>query len=198
MSPPNIVALWVKGDNVVLPTLEGYRPLREDEGTADPVDVIEFLGKKFERFLLFDLDGIERGEPQLELVQDCSLDHEIWVDSGIWRASDASDITMAGAARTICGTKGLRSMENLRDMADILENMVFSVDVAENIVAPFLESPSLEKILGDVSDIPLAGGMLVDIRGQWTNASRLEALCKAFEEFYYYLPKDKRSQASSG
>ncbi|MCK4718322.1 MAG: hypothetical protein KAT70_06605, partial [Thermoplasmata archaeon] len=74
-----MVAVWIRGDNVVLARETEYAPLKAGEGTADPLDVLDLLAQRYDRFLLLDLDGIERGSPQLELFQDCSEEHEIWV-----------------------------------------------------------------------------------------------------------------------
>jgi len=188
MPLPDMVALWVKADNIVMPEGDSYVPVMKGEETLDPVEAMEFLSKKYERFLLLDIDGIESGKPQLELFQDCAFQSEIWVDAGTSDPEDATDITVSGASRVLCGTKSLRSWEDLEGITDMLENVVFSLDVSEDIVAPFINNPELESILDEVTTLPLAGGLLMDIKGRWTNPRNIKEMAESFKEFYFSVP----------
>ncbi|MCK4717925.1 MAG: hypothetical protein KAT70_04565, partial [Thermoplasmata archaeon] len=111
-------------------------------------------------------------------------------DAGTRTVEDAADITVAGAARVVSGTKSLREWEDVEKMTDVLENLVLSIDVADDIVAPFLQRPSLDTILEEATTLSLAGGLLMDIKGVWSTPRNLQEMAESFKEFYFSVPRD--------
>ncbi len=109
--------------------------VRSREGPPlDPFDVIDRLRPEYDRVYLVDLDGIERGNPQLEYIQELSRDIDLWVDAGVPTADAAIDILVAGAQRAVLSNAHLRRPVELRRAWRLSTDWVFEVEMVDGQV----------------------------------------------------------------
>ena len=87
-----------------------------------------------DRLYLVDLDGIERGSPQLEDIQELSRDIDLWVNAGVPSAESAIDILVAGAQRAVLSSAYLRGPVELRRAWKLSTDWVFEVEIVEGKV----------------------------------------------------------------
>ncbi len=90
--------------------------------------------RSIDRLYLVDLDGIERGSPQLEYIQELSRDIDLWVDAGVPSAESAIDILVAGAQRAVLSSAYLRGPVELRRAWKLSTDWVFEVEIVEGKV----------------------------------------------------------------
>lgn len=104
----------------------------EDAVTAagippDPFDVIDRIVRDYSLLYLVDLDGIERGEPQLDYIQEFSRDIDLWVDAGVRNADQSIDILVAGAKRAVVSSGMLEGPEELERAWGLSTELVFEI-----------------------------------------------------------------------
>jgi len=134
-APLLIPCLMLRRGQVCLPGPKGPVRVHTRSGPAlDPFDVVDRLEPDFERLYLVDLDGIERGVPQLEYVQELSRDMDLWVDSGVATADAAIDILVAGAQRAVLSSSYLRSSVELKRAWKLSTDWAFEVELVEGRV----------------------------------------------------------------
>jgi len=100
------------------------------EGVVPWQEVVEPLDQAlqdFGRVLLWDLGGIERNRPNLELLKRFEGE-PLWVDAGIRVADSLVDVLVAGAERAVVGTKTLRALSELDEARELTENLVPLLD----------------------------------------------------------------------
>ncbi|MGA8664536.1 MAG: HisA/HisF-related TIM barrel protein [Thermoplasmata archaeon] len=107
----------------------------------DPFDVVDRLEPDFERLYMVDLDGIERGVPQLEYIQELSRDMDLWVDSGVGTADAAIDILVAGAQRAVLSNSYLRGPVELKRAWKLSTDWAFEVELVEGHVQTYRNAP---------------------------------------------------------
>ncbi len=126
---------WVlnMGEFQVLPRLRvrGGRAVHPD-GLLDPrpdtIAVINRLLADHGRVLLWDLDGIERDQPRLDLFRPFEGD-AVWLDAGIRTADSVIDVLVAGVEKAVIGTRTLRGLADLEEARDLSEDIVVQVDL---------------------------------------------------------------------
>ncbi len=64
---------------------------------VDPFDIVDALQGTGAKIYVHDLDGRARNRPQLDLVQDLSLEVVLWYDGGIRQSEGVIDPLVAGA-----------------------------------------------------------------------------------------------------
>ena len=108
-----------------------YEPLTDadDKEITLPAFVEMYLGE-YKTVCVIDIDGIERGRPQLGQVGLISRDKNVWYDPGVRDAGDMADAFMAGAGRVIVGTKTLRSRDVLAECQETSADFVLGLDFA--------------------------------------------------------------------
>lgn len=96
-------------------------------GPLDPFDVIDRLVREYSHLYLVDLDGIERGEPQLDYIQEFSRDIALWVDGGVRNADQSIDILVAGAQRAVVSSALLEGPEELERAWALSPELAFEI-----------------------------------------------------------------------
>lgn len=117
----------------VLPRLRlrGGAAVRADgtiESQPETVTVINRLLADEGRVLLWDLDGIERNRPRLDILRRFEGD-AVWVDAGVRTAESVIDVLVAGAEKAVVGTKTLRGLDDLDEARDLSDDIVVQVDI---------------------------------------------------------------------
>src|SRR2546426_3448649 len=96
-------------------------------GWAETVEGLDRGLQEFGRVLIWDLDGIERNQPDLQLLRHFEGE-SLWVDPGVRFADGVVDGLVAGAERVVVGTKTLRSIEEFEEARELTENLVPLLD----------------------------------------------------------------------
>jgi histidine biosynthesis protein len=123
--------MMLRKGQVCLPGPEGPVVAHDTAGAAvDPFDVVDRLRGEHQRLYLVDLDGIERGDPQLAYLQELSRDITLWVDAGVPTAESAIDILVAGADRAVLSTAFLRGPVEVRRAWKLSTDWMFEVEIA--------------------------------------------------------------------
>jgi len=134
-APQLVPCLLLRRGQVCLPGPDGPVRVQTKSGPPlDPFDVIDRLRPDYDRLYLVDLDGIERGDPQLEYVQELSRDIDLWVDAGVPTAEAAIDILVAGAQRAVLSSSHLRAPVGLRRAWKLSTDWVFELEFVEGQV----------------------------------------------------------------
>ena len=128
--PMLVPCMMLRRGQVCLPGSEGPVVALDAAGAPfDPFDVVDRLRGKFGRLYLVDLDGIERGDPQLDYLQELSRDITLWVDAGVPTAESAIDILVAGAERAVLSTEFLRGPLEVRRAWKLSTDWVFEIEI---------------------------------------------------------------------
>ena len=101
-------------------------------GPVPEKEVLEALDRAlqdFGRVFIWDLEGIERNRPNLQLLRHFEGE-SLWVDPGIRSAEAVIDVLVAGAERVVVGTKTLRRLSDLDEARELTENLVPLLDFA--------------------------------------------------------------------
>jgi hypothetical protein len=104
---------------------------------------------------LVDLDGVERGVPQLAYLQELSRDVSLWVDAGVPTAEAAIDILVAGAERAVLSTAFLRGPTEIRRAWKLSTDWVLEVEI----------SPGGQVVASDEWPAPDAQTIVDSVRG---------------------------------
>ena len=134
---PLVPCILLRRGEVQVPSEDGPVEARTPEGAkVDPFDVVDRLSAEYPLIYLVDLDGVERGEPQLDFLQELSRDATLWVDGGVRVADQAIDILVTGAQRAVLSSGVLRGPKELRRAWRLSTELVFEVEVdARGLVA---------------------------------------------------------------
>jgi len=121
------------GEFEVLPRLRlrgghAVRPNGALEARADTFTLINRLLVDHGRVLLWDLDGIERDRPALDMFRRFEGD-AVWLDAGIRTADALIDVLVLGVEKAVIGTRTLRRPNELEDARDLSDDIVVQVDV---------------------------------------------------------------------
>ncbi len=128
--PTLVPALLLRRGHVCLPGEDGPVEAKRPPGVPfDPFDVVDRLAEQYRTIYLVDLDGIERGEPQLEYLQEFARDVRLWVDAGVRAADQAIDILITGARRVVLSTSELRGPRELKRAWKLSTEFAFEVPI---------------------------------------------------------------------
>ena len=128
--PGLVPCVLLKGGNIYVPSADGPVPARNaDGGSYDPFDVVDRLVEQYPLLYLADLDGIERGEPQLDFLQELSRGVAMWVDGGVRTADQAIDILVAGAQRAVLSSALLKGPRELRRAWRLSPELAFELEL---------------------------------------------------------------------
>jgi hypothetical protein len=115
---------------VCLPGPDGPLPARSPEGPPfDPFDVVDRLAEDYSMVYVVDLDGIERGDPQLDYLQEIAREVSLWVDGGVRTAEQAIDILISGARRAVLSSAYLRGPRQLKRAWRLSTELVFEMEL---------------------------------------------------------------------
>jgi hypothetical protein len=120
-APAILPRLVIRGIDAL--SWEGVVPWRE---VVEPLDTAL---QEFGHVLIWDLGGIERNRPNLEILKRFEGEG-LWVDAGVRVADSVIDVLIAGAERAVVGTKTLRSLEEFDAARELTENLVPLLDFA--------------------------------------------------------------------
>ena len=121
--------MMLRKGQVCLPGERGPEVAHTPTGAPyDPFDVVDLVRGQYAQLFLVDLDGIERGDPQLAYLQELSRDISLWVDAGVPSADAAIDILVAGADRAVLSTAYLRGPAEIRRAWKLSTDWVFEVE----------------------------------------------------------------------
>jgi histidine biosynthesis protein len=132
---PLVPCLLFRRGRIFRPGPDGPEPaLTADGSPPDPFDVIDRVAREYTHLYLVDLDGIERGEPQLDYIQEFSRDLSLWVDGGVRTADQSIDILVAGAQRAIVSSAMLDGPDELERAWGLSTELAFEIRVEGGIV----------------------------------------------------------------
>ncbi len=138
--PALVPALLLRKGRVCIPGENGPVEAKRPPGVPfDPFDVVDRLAEEYRTIYLVDLDGIERGEAQLEYLQEFARDVRLWVDAGVRTADQAIDILITGARRVVLSTSELGGPRELKRAWKLSTEFAFEVPIdgsGRGIVAP--------------------------------------------------------------
>lgn len=103
---------------------------------ADLEDVVEDLGERWGHVHVLDLDGLEKGRMNYDLIRTLSDAAPLWVEAGAFDRESVMDTMITGAEHVVLGTRFLQEMEGLPDILEITENILISVEWDGGILAP--------------------------------------------------------------
>jgi len=142
--PGLMPCLLLRKGQVCLPGPDGPLPAASPEGPPfDPFDVVDRLAEDYSMVYVVDLDGIERGDPQLDYLQEIAREVSLWVDGGVRTAEQAIDILITGARRAVLSSAYLHGPRQLKRAWRLSTELVFEmeIDAAGRLV---LADPSWE------------------------------------------------------
>lgn len=116
----------------VLPWLAARRgnPLSPTGRAADERDLRDLIAqalKRYDRLLLWDVDGIERGRPQLELYRRFE-GQGLWVDSGVRSTDGFIDVLVAGADVAVLNLRTLPRLKGLEEAGTLTDKVAICVE----------------------------------------------------------------------
>ncbi len=120
----------------MVPGEQGPTVARTAEGKPiDPFDVVDRLPPK-SRLYVVDLNGVERGDPQVEYLQELARDLELWVDAGVRTADQSIDIFVAGASRVVLSSVQLHGPDELERAWKLSPSILFEVEWGDRGLSP--------------------------------------------------------------
>jgi hypothetical protein len=136
-SPVEMPVLLVRHSRVLLPTAEGPQlVLDANEKPLEVFEAFDRLTPVYRRIYIVDLDGVEGGEPQLDLWPELAREADLWIDGGVETADQAIDILVAGARRAVLSSSRLRSSEELAKSWALSQELAFEIELrAGSVVA---------------------------------------------------------------
>lgn len=121
--------LLLRKGQVCLPGPDGPQPARSPEGQAfDPFDVVDRLAETYSIVYIVDLDGLERGDPQLDYLQEIAREVSLWVDGGVRTAEQAIDVLITGARRAVLSSAYLHGPRQLKRAWRLSTELVFEME----------------------------------------------------------------------
>lgn len=129
--PGLIPCLLLKSGHVYQPGPDGPVLAHAPSGLQfDPFDVLDRLVPEYSLLYVVDLDGIEKGDPQLDYLQEFSRDITLWVDAGVRTSDQAIDVLVAGARRVVLSSAYLRGPRALARAWKLTPEIVFEIEMA--------------------------------------------------------------------
>jgi len=122
--------LLLRKGQVCVPGPDGPVTARSADGSPyDPFDVVDHLTEQYPMIYLVDLDGLERGDPQLDYLQEIAREASLWVDGGVRTAEQAIDILITGARRAVLSSAYLRGPRQLKRAWRLSTELVFEMEI---------------------------------------------------------------------
>ncbi|MHB1434612.1 MAG: HisA/HisF-related TIM barrel protein [Thermoplasmata archaeon] len=151
-----VPCLLLRAGQVMVPGERGPTVARTTEGKPiDPFDVVDRLPPKSQLYVV-DLDGVERGDPQVEYLQELARDLELWVDAGVRTADQSIDIFVAGATRVVLSSVQLHGPDELDRAWKLSPSILFEVewgDAGLSPIHPDWESQDVRGLVARVREV---------------------------------------------
>ncbi len=115
---------------LVLPEGEEFAPATDANG--EPLDIFDVADSFFGRYhgiYVVDLDGVQSGRPQFDLLQEISRGQEMWVDAGPRNADQVMDVLVAGATRAVVSTRTLGGLDEIPGILQITGEFALELPV---------------------------------------------------------------------
>ncbi len=130
-----IPAISIMGKKVVVVSGDKYTPVLNAKGKPVAVaDFIDDIPEKYRIVYIVDIDGIQKGRPQLGIIREISSLAEIWLDAGLRFAEGAFDLLIEGVECAVMGTKTLSSLEEFDRACEDCESIGLCIDYADGKV----------------------------------------------------------------
>lgn len=156
---------------------EGKKCIPVLDDKDEPVSLMEIISQlkdDFNIFLVVDINGITRDEPQLDMLKEASASKaELWVDTGVAYGKGIIDVLVAGAASVVMSTKTLKSIEELKKALELSENVIAGIDYERGIVSPndTIKNMQPREFLELVANYGIKRAILTDIEALGSNSS---------------------------
>ena len=132
-----IPALSVMNERAVKARDGDYYYLRDDNNEHWHIDDILYgLKEKYEEAYIMDIDGIERNQPNLKLIQSTMKILPLWLDAAPISPLGVMDLLVAGAGKVVVSTRAMRSLDHLREALKMSEDIILSIDYDGAIISP--------------------------------------------------------------
>jgi len=131
--PALVPCLLLRKGQVCVPGPDGPVVAFSPDGPPfDPFDVVDRLTQDYSMLYVVDLDGLERGEPQLDYLQEIARDTTLWVDGGVRTADQAIDILITGARRAVLSSAYLHGPRQLKRAWRLSTELVVELEFRSN------------------------------------------------------------------
>ena len=130
-------ALLLHRDQVYRATESGPTPVMN--ATGRPIefyDIIDPLAAEHARLYVVDLEAIDGGDPQLDLIQEVSREIALWVDAGVRTSDQAIDVIVAGAERAVLSSSRLHGPEELARAWGLSPNLAVEIELRDGSLTP--------------------------------------------------------------
>lgn len=129
---PLLPCLLLRKGQVCLPSDDGPIAARNPAGQPlDPFEVVDQLVRSYPIVYVVDLDGIEKGDPQLDYLQELSRDATIWVDAGVRTSDQAIDVLVAGASKAILSSATIAGPREIRRAWRLSTDLAFELELSD-------------------------------------------------------------------
>ncbi|MFQ5838028.1 MAG: hypothetical protein ACE5HJ_04520 [Thermoplasmata archaeon] len=100
---------------------------------SDLGDLIALASKEHGRLLFWDVDGMERGKPQLPLYRQFE-GKGLWIDAGVRNMDALIDVLVAGGEVAVLNMKTLPRLEDLSEAGRMTEKLALCVEEGEEVL----------------------------------------------------------------
>jgi hypothetical protein len=117
--------------------VRGSRPLSPTGVPGREADAEELIAKalkEYGRLLLWDVDAMERGKPQLDLYRRFE-GKGLWVEAGLTHLDALIDVIVAGADVAVLNVRTLPDLGILREAGTMTERLAFCVEERAEVLA---------------------------------------------------------------
>jgi hypothetical protein len=129
-APREIPALLIRSGRVYSPGPDGPAEIHGSTGAPiDAFDAFDRLTPTYRRIYIADLNGIQRGEPQLDLWQELAREADLWIDGGVQTADQSIDILVSGARRAVLSTARLKGLRELKKAWALSQELAVEIEV---------------------------------------------------------------------
>lgn len=101
---------------------------------AELEELIKGALKEYGRLLLWDLDAMERGKPQLDLYKRFE-GKGLWVDAGVSSVDAIIDVIVAGADVAVLNLRTLPRLNILHEAGDMTDRLALCVEEGEEVLS---------------------------------------------------------------
>jgi phosphoribosylformimino-5-aminoimidazole carboxamide ribonucleotide (ProFAR) isomerase len=126
-----IPSVSVQKGRVVIVNRGRYEALSDaDDKPITLDDFVRMYLAEYKTICVLDIDGIEKGRPQLGHIRLLGQGKNIWYDPGVRDLDDMADAFMAGATRVILGTKTVHSRDAILECHEASSDYILGLDWA--------------------------------------------------------------------